>query len=179
MKLTFSGTGAVAPPTVTPAPGAGEGGKTLGELLRPVGESTWWLGDVAQIPPGWLLLDGSTYDVGTYPKLAAHLAASGLVPSVLAAGVLPDLTDRMPIGAGTKALATTGGSPTATLAPGNYRHTHALGSSSNDNTSTGGSANRVTSVDSETAEPTPSGTPNVPFSIMPPWFAAWPIIRAA
>ena len=52
MTLTFSGTGSVATPTVAPTPAAGEGGKTLGELLRPVGEMTSLSSaTVEQIPP--------------------------------------------------------------------------------------------------------------------------------
>ncbi|WP_372733616.1 phage tail protein [Nocardioides sp.] len=105
VDLGFSTDGSVAMPQVTPSPTVG--GKTLTELLRPVGELTNWIGDEADCPAGWLICDGSSFDAGTYPKLAALLGGT----------TLPNFTDRFLIGAGSKALLTTGG---------NVTHTHSL-----------------------------------------------------
>ena len=115
VELGFSTDGSVASPQVTPSPTAG-GGKTAAQLLRPVGEVTMWLGAKADVPPGWLVLDGSAFDAATYPELDAQLVAAGL-----ASGVLPNMTDRMPIGAGTKALLTSGSSALAGATAGDWR----------------------------------------------------------
>lgn len=174
----FTVEGGVAQPQVTPSPGP-SGGKTLSELLRPVGEVTQWYGTLAQVPEGWLAMVGGTFDPATYPKLYAHLGAN----------TLPDMTDVMPIGAGTKALGTSGGSATKTLAAANVpAHSHPLTSRS---TATAFGAASAVARPSATGVLDPAGSINTgqnasgtggnpnPFDVMNPWRALYFLIRAA
>ncbi|KRF19665.1 tail fiber protein [Nocardioides sp. Soil796] len=183
MKFGFSGEGVVASPTFTPSPQTGAGGKTLGQLLRPIGEVTMFYGAKADIPAGWLPLDGSTVPA-EYADLIAHLGGT----------TLPNFTDRLPIGAGTKALGTTGGAPTKTLSVANlpaHKHDMTHGHttmSSNDmavqstasfkrasntvgTTTNGGLVNNFTGDTGNTG----SGTA---FDVMNPWLSLWFIMRA-
>lgn len=48
----------------------------------PVGSFTWWFGLYENIPDGWLVLDGSTFDQFTYPQLYRVLG-SNVLPNVL------------------------------------------------------------------------------------------------
>lgn len=155
------------PPPLTPTTGT-----TLAELLRPVGEVTMWFGAKADCPPGWLVLDGSTVTdmATTYPKLYALNGNSD---------VLPDWTDRFPIGAGTKALGTSGGSSTkaigmANLPPITVRY--------NNDAVTTGAGRRVFNVGESTGGT--GGTAvqfggGTPLDVLNPWRALWFIIRAA
>jgi microcystin-dependent protein len=119
MSIGFGVDGQVAQPTFTPAPG-NTSGLTLNELLRPVGEVTMFYGAKSDIPAGWLPLDGSPFSSTTYPKLF----------DLLGTATLPNMADQFPIGAGTKALGTTGGSPTKTLTAAQMAHTHGISSQS-------------------------------------------------
>ena len=111
MTLGFGVDGQVASPTFTPAPG-NTAGLTLDQILRPLGEVTMFWGLKSAIPAGWLPLDGSTFSLTAYPALA----------SLLGSTTLPDMTDRFPIGSGTKALGTIGGSSTVAAAALSHAH---------------------------------------------------------
>lgn len=117
LDLAFSTDGSVATPTVSPTPTPGvTGAKTMSELLRPIGEVTMWYGAPADLPPGWLICNGAAFDDEQYPRLAELLEATGLP-----AGVLPSFEDRFPIGAGTKALGTSGTSALTGATAGDWR----------------------------------------------------------
>lgn len=85
---------------------------------RPVGEVTLWFGPKANIPNGWLALDGSSFSSVTYPELATLLGTT----------TLPNMADRSPVGvSGTKLLGATGGSATTTLVAANLPpHAHTI-----------------------------------------------------
>lgn len=172
IDLGFTADGSVAAPQVTPDPTPG-GGRTLGELLRPVGELTMWFGNSSECPAGWLVCDGSAFDPATYPALAAHYDAAGLVGYVL-----PNFTDRFPIGAGTKLWSSSGGSSTVTINSGNLPpHTHGLVRKAAAGTSTGvARGNGVAETDGTTDN---GGFANSALNILNPWRAVWFIIRAA
>lgn len=202
VTLGFSPDGTVAAPQVVPSPGQPEG-KTLNELLRPVGEITMYGGST--IPTGWLKCDGSSVAVAAYPAL---FAAIGYTHGGSGANfTLPNLTDRFPIGAGTKALGTSGGNATKTIAASNLPthvhgidHNHAavnipLSYAANTNVSSGAGI-RVTNLDNTTGGagsaanasvdlPNFTGLSgdgafsNTPLDILNPWRALWFIIRAA
>lgn len=176
MTVGFSTDGSVAPPQVTPSPGVGNG-KTIGQLLRPVGEVTMWFGAEADIPAGWLSCDGSSFDGDQYPELATLLGGT----------VLPNFEDRFPIGAGAKALGSSGGSATANVAA----HTHGAGTLaatapaaatewSTPNTGSN-QVPRAPSFNNHTHSITgasgSSGGQTV--DVLNPWRAIWFIIRAA
>lgn len=149
LELGFSTDENVASPQVTPSPTPG-GGKTLGELLRPVGEVTMWYGAKEAIPAGWLPMDGTAFDGDQYPALAELLGGE----------VLPNMTDRFPIGAGTKALGTSGGAvvtdpPTDTAVGWSVPNTG------------GSSSPRLSEHNAHVHD------------AIPPWRSVWFIIRAA
>lgn len=107
IEVGFEKVEGVASPTFIPSPTIGAEGQTIGDLLRPVGEVTMFYGLKTACPSGWLVMDGGA--IGPeYPDLRAMVGSS----------VLPDMTDRFPIGAGSKAKGTVGGLPT---------HIHPLG----------------------------------------------------
>lgn len=187
MVLGFTPTSFAAAPSKIPAPLGGSADKTLGQLLRPVGEVTMFYGLPSQIPDGWLPLDGSTFAAAEYPDLYAFLGNSN---------VLPNMVDRLPIGAGSKALGTSGGSSTKTLGVANMpAHTHSIdhdhGVAGTNNfikwvgtggnlaapgggTSLLGQALDINALDGISGS-AGSGTA---FDIMPPWRALYFIIRA-
>lgn len=167
IDLGFTSDGSVAAPQVTPSPSVG-GGRTIAELLRPVGEVTMWYGAKADCPAGWLVMDGSAFDGAVYPELAALLGGT----------VLPNMEDRFPIGAGTKALGTSGGSPTVVIGAGNLPpHTHALTRKAAAGTSTGVvRGNGVAETDGVTQD---GGFANNPLNVLNPWRSVWYLIRAA
>lgn len=74
----------------------------------PVGAVTMWM--LTAPPSGWLVCNGQQVDAATYPALAALLGAtSGMV-------TIPDLRDRLPIGASaSRPLRSTGGAASVTL----------------------------------------------------------------
>ncbi|WP_134739993.1 tail fiber protein [Nocardioides sp. 503] len=175
MTLGFSVDGGVATPTFVPSPSGGADGLTFGQLMQPVGHVEMFYGAKADISPGWLALDGTEFDGETYPRLEAHLGGT----------TLPDLTDRFPIGAGTKALGTTGGAVTHTHGTPNHTHTdnfavaaHNVNSDEGPNT---GTANRVTTgthAMSGGVTSSGAGITGSPSEGLPPWRALWFIIRA-
>jgi microcystin-dependent protein len=195
MRLRFTDSDSVAAPTYVPSPTPGANGLTIGQLLRPVGEMTMFYGEVAA---GWLECDGTTFDANEYPRLAAYLGGT----------TLPNLVDRFPIGAGNKALGTSGGDPTKTIAAANLpKHTHDLAHDHSNGslnvqyattTGTGGSGTRVTDVANTTGGTGTSATAsinvpavaagakasgdggfaNTPLDVMNPWRAVRFAIRA-
>lgn len=169
MTLGFSDPTQVAPAQAVPSPSSGSGALTVGQLLRPLGEVTMWYGQAADLPPGWLVLDGSTYSAETYPRLFEHLGTT----------VLPNLVDRLPIGAGSKALGTIGGSATKTLTVDQLPpHTHGVQSRE------GGPGPQTTvyaqgaGTGTITTSPTGSAGGGEAFDALPPWLALYFIIRA-
>lgn len=192
----FTDESRVAAPTFTPSPNTGAAGKTIGQLLRPVGEVTMWFGAEADVPNGWLACDGSAFSGSEYPELEDLLGGT----------TLPNFTDRFPIGAGTKALGASGGNNSITLGVGHLpSHNHDGSGLSTDiagvhdhdivrGTGTGTSAARVASssaASTSSASTSSDGghTHNVAgvtgstgsgsaINIMNPWRALWFIIRA-
>lgn len=77
----------------------------------PVGAGSLWF--TATPPTNWLICDGSSFSGATYPALAALLGGT----------TLPDLRNVFPLGAGTKALGTTGGSLDHTHTQVTHTHT--------------------------------------------------------
>lgn len=182
----FETNGSVAAPTYVPSPTIGAGGKTIGQLLRPVGEVTMWFGAKADIPAGWLALDGTTFSGTTYPDLAALLGST----------TLPDMTDRFPIGAGTKALGTSGGAATKALVAANLpphthtiAHTHEIaarnaasgfgGSPTVGTPSATGTLTNINTLGSSAANSGNGPGTSTPVDILNPWRSLWFIIRAA
>lgn len=121
VKYGFEAQGSVASPQFVPSPNTGAGGQTIGQLLRPVGEITMFGGSTP--PAGWLLCAGGTFSSNTYPELAALLGDT-FGTHVGTVYYLPNFTDRFPIGAGTKALGTSGGAASHTLTAAQMAHTH-------------------------------------------------------
>lgn len=183
VELGFSSPQIVASPSWIPSPTNGEG-ETIGELLRPVGEVTMFYGTKGQIPAGWLAMDGTSFSSTTYPKLYALLGTT----------TLPNMTDRLPIGAGTKALGTSGGSPTKSLVAANLPpHVHDMlhGHQSDSRAGTGGSTVAFARTDGSavvtgggmvknfTGDSGNGPGTSAAFDVMNPWRALWFIIRAA
>lgn len=187
LNLSFAGESRVAQPQVTPSPGVASGGKTIVQLLRPVGEMTMWFGAKADIPAGWLPCDGSTFSADTYPDLAELLGGT----------VLPNMTDRFPVGAGTKSLASSGGSPTVVLTDVNLPpHAHNMDHDHTISTRTEGvvgtNTSRVAASSGTGATDDDNTAPNAyagstgngpgtstPVDVLNPWRAVWFVIRAA
>ena len=178
-QLEFNANSVVASPSFTPSPTAGAGGLTIGQLLRPLGEISMWYGTKAQCPSGWLVCDGTAFDGTAYPDLKAFLGG---------ATTTPNFTDRFPIGAGTKAVGTALGTPSAVLAAANLpAHHHAVPLQYAATTTTGGTAIRITDDNNSTSgggtgataqtSDTGSATPT-PVDILNPWRSVWFIIRA-
>jgi microcystin-dependent protein len=183
VSLKFGSDGQVAAPTFVPSPQTGAGGLTIGQLLRPVGEVTMWYGAKASIPAGWLPLDGTTVAsmAADYPDLYALLGST----------TLPDFTDKFPIGAGTKALGSTGGAATKGLVEANVpRHTHSGGTFNVASSSASGStaarvargtataAADITPISGQSGTGTGLSDPPTPVDILNPYRALWFVIRA-
>ncbi len=105
-----------------------------------------WSGEVSSIPAGWLLCDGTIYNIVDYPALAAILTNKYGGDGVTNFAV-PDLQGRIPLGAGTgdapdataHTLATKGGTETHSLTIGELAsHDHtAVIDNGGDHTHTG------------------------------------------
>jgi microcystin-dependent protein len=167
VTLGFTVEGGVAQPQVTPSPPATKGA-TLSQLLRPVGEVTMWFGATADIPAGWLRCDGTAIPAD-YPDLIALIGAN-----------TPNMVDVFPIGAGTKALGTTGGDPTKVIAEANLpAHSHPYqrraGASALGSAASAAAPSATGTLETGVTSNTGSGTP---LDVMPPWRALHFIIRA-
>lgn len=175
VDLEFVRDGQVAAPISTPAPPDGAGGLTLSQLLRPVGEVTMLYGTAAQVPAGWLELNGAAYSTTTYPALAAWLA---IADPALPAGILPNMQDRFPVGASAgKPMGTAGGS--ATLP----NHTHPITAATTAGTSVPNSGTGSQLVTGKGAfdghnHGGNTGNPGSNPDQQPPWRAIRYIIRA-
>lgn len=165
VTLGFTTDGGVATPLVTPSPPP-LGGKTLAQLLRPIGEVTMWFGAKADCPAGWLVMDGTPIPA-EYTSLIALVGPN-----------LPNMTDRFPIGAGSKALGTSGGAASVTLNANHLPpHTHPI-----TRQTTAGSTTAVAlggNTAAGTGATTANATTNTPVDILNPWRSLWFIIRAA
>lgn len=168
LRLDFSDEGGVAVPTVQPPVQSG---------IRPdVGVIELFAGTTP--PAGKLLCDGASYAVADYPYL--HAVIGYTFGGAGASFNVPNLTDKFPIGSGTKALGTSGGSSVATLTAANLpAHTHQIQRSAAANT---GGGTRVALGDTSTAAngvtEANTGTAT-PFSVLNPWLSLNFVIRAA
>jgi microcystin-dependent protein len=126
----------------------------------PVGSITMYGGTTA--PAGWLICDGTSLLRTDYPVLFSTIGtAFGSVDSTHF--TLPNLQDRFPQGAGTNALATTGGKTASDIV--NHTHTtashqHPVGVVYTVNNTTGGSATRMADVLGASGAGGTSATPN-------------------
>lgn len=169
LVMTFADEGGVAQPTIQPPVQSG---------ARPdVGVLELFAGPTSAIPPTKLRCDGASYPVASYPHLFAVIGytfgGAGAFFNV------PNLVDRFPIGAGTKALGSTGGAASRALTTANlpsipvkYVETEALAA---------GSTRRVNDVGNVTggtgtSVPLGSGTA---VDILNPWLSIHYVIRAA
>lgn len=109
----------------------------------PIGSITMWA--TATAPTGWLICDGSTFVAATYPALN----------TLLGGNTLPDLRDRVPVGAsGTKVVRSTGGAASVILTSSELpQHFHAVSI-----TSSGQSVNHTHNVVSLQKTANASGT---------------------
>jgi hypothetical protein len=159
LTLTFAANGAVASPLFQPP--------VQSDASPDVGVIEYFAGPVAKIPPTKLLCDGSSKAIASYPYLFAVIGytygGSGANFNV------PNLVDRLPIGAGTKALGTIGGGPTKTLTVANLPGGHPTGY-------TGSSL--MGSGPTPAFGVTATGGTSTPFDVMNPWLALTPVIRA-
>lgn len=117
LRLDFSDEGGVAVPTVQPPVQSG---------TRPgVGVIELFAGSTP--PAGKLLCDGTSYLVADFPHLFAVIGYT--FGGAGASFNVPNLVDRFPIGSGTKALGTSGGSATHTHG---MTHTHTISGQATD-----------------------------------------------
>lgn len=120
--LDFRGAGVTVAPGADEAiitiPGATGGGGTA------VPAGTIWMYGGTTAPTGWLLCDGSTVLIATYPDLFGALGTR-FGGDGTTNFMLPNLVDRFPIG---KTVGLTGGSAAKTLAVANLPpHNHTIG----------------------------------------------------
>lgn len=88
-------------------------------LYSQVGQIVMFAGATTDIPPGWLLCDGSEVLVSAFPELATMLTTYYGTPSSGDYVVLPDLQNHVPIGVSSGGLVTTiGGTLARTSATG-------------------------------------------------------------
>lgn len=115
LRLDFSDEGGVAVPTTQPPVQSG---------ARPdVGVIELFAGSTP--PAGKLLCDGTSYLVADFPHLFAVIGYT--FGGAGASFNVPNLTDRFPIGSGTKALGTTGGAASRVLTAANLPpHAHSI-----------------------------------------------------
>lgn len=196
VDVEFATEGAVAAPQITPSPQP-VSGKTTAQMMRPAGEVTLWGGVAA--PEGWLLCDGDDHPTADYPDLFAVIGYTyGGTGDYFR---VPNLTDRFPIGAGTKARGLTGGAPTKPVPPHTHSstmpdHTHPIsgqpdgtnfvitaGSGANSvprrsdfmGHAHGGATGAVSGTNPAINTSQPSGSE---FDVMPPWLSINFIIKA-
>lgn len=117
VTLSFADEGGVAMPVYQPPVQSG---------ARPdVGVIELFAGPTGNIPPSKLLCDGASKAVADYPYLFAVIGYT--FGGAGASFNVPNLTDRFPIGSGTKALGTTGGAATKVLTAANLPpHAHTI-----------------------------------------------------
>lgn len=154
----------------------------------PIGSIVMWA--TATPPTGWLICNGSTFTAATYPALN----------TLLGGNTLPDLRDRVPVGASTtKAVKTTGGAASVTLTATELpnhahtvpNHTHPM-STIDGGSSAGTSLARVAQGGGTASTITPGGNTGgsgafattaagsgSAFSVQNPYLALNFIIRAA
>jgi microcystin-dependent protein len=72
----------------------------IANALVPTGSVIAFAGNTSSVPAGWLLCDGSAFSSTTYPNLYSLLGNTAFTPN---------LQDRVPLGAGTVGVRTTGG----------------------------------------------------------------------
>lgn len=160
LTLKFSDEAGVAQPTKQPPVQSG---------ARPdVGVIELFAGPTSAIPETKLRCDGTSYPVADYPHLFAVIGytfgGSGAFFNV------PDLVDRFPIGAGTKALGTTGGAGSTVLTAANLpphahtiNHGHSVPMQYSPDVPTTGSGVRIIRINGEGAGG--SGGTSSPFSV--------------
>lgn len=193
-RLTFADEGGVAQPTAQPPVQSG---------ARPdVGVLELFAGPTSAIPPGKLLCDGASYPRAEYPYLWAVIGytfgGAGDFFNV------PNLTDRFPIGAGTKAVGSIGGAATKPIEIANLPgHTHSTpnhthpGINVSSNTLEWGSGGTAGVQSGATAGVRASGSQSItvnsggasstgpgsgtktPLDILNPWISINYVIRAA
>jgi microcystin-dependent protein len=185
VELGFAPEASVAPPQVTPSP-TQNAGPTVAQRLRPVGEVTPFYGTVGQVPAGWLVCDGAAYDTAAYPRLHAHLQAMVTAGVHTNATLLPNFVDRFPIGAGVKAVGSSGGAATKPVPP--HSHDHNLVTQAPPAAQTQNMTPRTTGSNNVagpghthalTGGVTGVTAGAAAFDVMPPWRAIYFIIRAA
>lgn len=159
LTLTFATDGAVASPLLQPP--------VQSDASPDVGVIELFAGPVAKIPPTKLLCDGSSKAVADYPYLFAVIGytfgGSGAFFNV------PNMVDRFPIGAGTKALGTTGGAPTKTIGTTNLPVAAVVRS--------GGFGPYYFNQGTTTPDRASDGGGQA-LDVMNPWLALTPVIRA-
>lgn len=136
---------------------------------------TFLLSSVADVPAGYLIADGSTFDAATYPFLSAKLGGT----------TLPNVADRGLIGkSGTKAIRSTGGAASVTLGGTNVPpHYHATGFTGATIREAAAEYSSGTVTVATTATPgnntqADTGSPTS-FSVQDPYYAAAIYIKAA
>lgn len=105
------------------------------DSILPIGIIMMYGGSV--VPPGgkWALCNGAELETTAYPELFAILGNSFVVGTPAAGRFnLPNLNNRMPLGAGTAALGASGGSADAIVPTHSHDvgHTHASATTGND-----------------------------------------------
>ena len=158
--------------------GAAQGGNT-----SPTGGASVFFGPVSNIPPGWLLCDGSAINRVVYAALFSVIGTSWGAGDGLTTFNIPDMRNRFPIGADNFAYASRGGSLQVTIStaqlpahthtvtdPGHH-HTALIASSTNTAGAAAGTAvagNTGTSMTGITIDSTGGGDP---VNVVPPYAA--------
>lgn len=182
LRLDFADEGGVAVPTVQPPVQSG---------IRPdVGVIELFAG--ATPPAGKLLCNGASYAVADYPHLFAVIGYT--FGGAGASFNVPNLTDRFPIGSGTKALGSSGGNPTKVIGTANlppHAHTINHGHSTNSRPAAGaltsvlaqggGTATIVANTAVQDFNGNSGNGPgsSTPLDVMNPWLSLNFVIRAA
>lgn len=151
----------------------------------PIGTVVSYLGITA--PDGWLICDGSTYNITEYPKLAEFIENQfGSLDYFGGDGeitfAVPDLRDRFILGAGdTRTVGEKGGSESVTLTEDELpAHSHSVAGISLEENGEGGS---LFSGGDDLINPSEEGETGEtgggqPFSILPPYCVLSYIVKA-